>query len=83
MVFEINIVVELIEIVLIYFPAASAMAKYIKYESDKTREHSAVFVAVSDFNKLKDAYPNYFIDLNKFSSMIKFMLENSKNEVKI
>ena len=61
----------------------SAMAEYIKYESDKTRKHSAVFVAVSDFNKLKDAYPNYFVDLNKFSSMIKFMLENSKNEVKI
>ena len=61
----------------------SAMAEYIKYESDITRKHSAVFVAASDFNKLKDAYPNYFVDLNKFSSMIKFMFENSKNEVKI
>ena len=57
--------------------------EYARLESDRKRRHSVVFVAVDDFRKLKDAYPNYFVDLNYFRSIIKFMLENTKNEVKI
>ena len=57
--------------------------EYARLESDRSRKHSAVFVAVNDFKKLKDAYPNYFNDINSFRSIIRFMLENTKNEVKI
>lgn len=54
-----------------------AIREYEKLEADTKRRHSSVLVSVNSFNKLKDAYPNYFVDLRKFAGLITFMIDYS------
>lgn len=50
---------------------------YNKIELDKKgKTIDAVLVSVSSFKKLRYAYPNYFVDLKKFITIVKNIIEN-------
>lgn len=54
---------------------AAAVQKYQDLEGSLVKNGSVVLVSVNDLKKIKDAYPNYFMDLSKFIKVIKFTLE--------
>lgn len=57
---------------------ATATQKYQDLEGKLAKNGSVVLVSVNDLRKIKDAYPNYFVDLSKFIEVIKFTLEKYK-----
>ena len=38
-----------------------------RYDSEERRSGSVVFVEVDDVKDLRDAYPNYFLDVREFT----------------
>lgn len=57
---------------------AVATQKYQDLEGKLVDNGSVVLVAVNDLKRIKDAYPNYFVDLSKFLEVIRFTLEKYK-----
>lgn len=58
-----------------------AVEEYRQLEKNIRPRHSIVLVSVSDIKRLKEAYPNYFIDIGYFAGILKFMLEKyNKNK---
>lgn len=47
-------------------------------EQDRTAGEDVVLVATSSFNMLKQAYPNYFVDISEFVSLMRVFLSNRR-----
>ena len=56
---------------------SAAVDEYEKMERENIG--SSVLVSVSNLKKVKEAYPSYFLDLEKFLRFIKLALENEKH----
>ena len=55
----------------------AAFSKYEALEKKAKTGSNTVLVAVSQIKELRNAYPNYFMDLNAFLSIIKFILDKA------
>ncbi|MBQ9017287.1 RelA/SpoT domain-containing protein [Candidatus Saccharibacteria bacterium] len=60
-----------------YFNENDYEKAFQEYRDAETRESggSSVLVAVSDAKRIREAYPNYFVDLNKFVKVIKLFID--------
>lgn len=54
----------------------SAVEEYQRLERENDNNEQTVLVAVDQIRKVKEAYPNYFMNLDSFLSIIDFLLEN-------
>lgn len=55
-----------------------AFGEYQRQEKKSPRTTLVVLAAVSQIKKIREAYPNYFMDLNNFLGIINFVLEKTK-----
>lgn len=55
-----------------------AFERYKHLEQKNTPGEQSVLIALNQIKKVRDAYPNYFMNLKNFSEMIKFIL--AKNQ---
>ena len=51
-----------------------AFRKYCELEQKARKTDMTVFASVSEIKKVQDAYPNFFLRLNEFTGLIKYML---------
>lgn len=57
-----------------------AFKEYNLRERNNTRTSQTVLVAVSQINKIREIYPNYYMDLMGFISTINFILEKANKK---
>ena len=57
-----------------------AFEDYRRQEQENLAHRQVVLVAVSQIKKIREAYPNYFMDLGKFLGIIDFLLEKNKEK---
>ena len=55
-----------------------AFEKYSELEQKARKTDMTVFASVSEIKRVQDAYPNFFLRLNEFTSLIKYMLEKQQ-----
>ena len=60
-----------------------AFEEYTKQEQKKDDNQQTVLVVVNQIKKLREAYPNYFMDLAKFVGAIDYILEKLQENDKI
>lgn len=56
---------------------------HVAFKEYERREHElgdkqTVLIVVNRLKKLRDAYPNYFVDLGTFMNMVSFIVESSE-----
>lgn len=59
-----------------------AFKEYRTREQNNPRTEQTVLIALSQINKIREAYPNYFMNLSNFLSIIDFILTKNKKRVK-
>lgn len=57
-----------------------AFKEYHKQEQRNTVDKQTVLIAVNQIKKIREAYPNYFMNLNAFLNIITFILEKNKKK---
>lgn len=55
---------------------------YKTREQNNPRTEKTVLIALNQINKIREAYPNYFMNLSNFLSIIDFILAKNKKRVK-
>lgn len=60
-----------------------AFEDYKKKEQNSPKVEQTVLIALNQINKVREVYPNYFMNLNNFLSVIDFILAKNKKKGKI